>query len=93
MRRLSPSAGKQTAPVVAFVLIVAGLWGLRMQGPFPPYVDDAYIYLRFARHIAGGLGAVWNPGEPPVEGYTSPLYELLLSDCCAVEGCDTGTVV
>jgi arabinofuranosyltransferase len=69
---------KKNAPLLALMLVSAGLAGLTMQRPFPPYVDDAFIYLRFARNISNGLGAVWNAGEPPVEGFTSPLYELLL---------------
>lgn len=40
--------------------------------------DDAYITLRYARHLATGHGVVWNVGEtPPVEGYTNFLYVLL----------------
>lgn len=41
-------------------------------------IDDAYISLRYARHLAAGHGLVWNPGEP-VEGYTDFLWVLLLS--------------
>ncbi|MCK4594927.1 glycosyltransferase family 39 protein, partial [bacterium] len=33
-------------------------------------VDDAYIFLRYARNWLSGHGPVFNPGEP-VEGYTS----------------------
>jgi hypothetical protein len=36
-------------------------------------VDDSYIFLRYARNIVDGHGAVFNPGER-VEGYTSPLW-------------------
>jgi hypothetical protein len=41
-------------------------------------LDDTFITLRYARHLAAGLGAVYNPGEP-AEGYTSPLWLLLLT--------------
>ncbi|MDH3227755.1 MAG: hypothetical protein OEM67_11810, partial [Thermoleophilia bacterium] len=30
--------------------------------------DDAYITLRYSRHLAQGMGLVWNVGETPVEG-------------------------
>lgn len=40
-------------------------------------VDDTYIFLRYARNAASGLGFVFNPGER-VEGYTSPLWTFLL---------------
>lgn len=42
-------------------------------------VDDAYILFRYARHwVTTGI-PVWNPGEPPVEGYTGTLYLALLA--------------
>ncbi len=40
-------------------------------------VDDTYIFLRYAENLASGAGPVFNPGER-VEGYTSPLWVLLL---------------
>jgi len=36
--------------------------------------DDAMISMRYARNLARGYGAVWNPGETPVEGFTNPLW-------------------
>jgi len=40
--------------------------------------DDAYISLRYGRHLAQGHGLVWNVGEdPPVEGYSNFLFVLL----------------
>ncbi|MGH9463729.1 MAG: hypothetical protein ACRD1X_21210, partial [Vicinamibacteria bacterium] len=41
-------------------------------------VDDTYIFLRYAENLANGNGLVFNPGER-VEGYTSPLWVLLLA--------------
>lgn len=40
-------------------------------------IDDSYIFLRYARNIAEGHGAVFNIGER-VEGYSSPLWTFLL---------------
>jgi hypothetical protein len=40
-------------------------------------VDDTFIFLRYAENLASGAGPVFNPGEH-VEGYTSPLWVLLL---------------
>jgi arabinofuranosyltransferase len=40
--------------------------------------DDAYIILRYARHLADGHGLVWNVGER-VEGYSSFLYTVLMA--------------
>ncbi len=40
--------------------------------------DDAYIYLRYVDNIAHGCGVRWNCSGAPVEGFTSPLYLVLL---------------
>ena len=42
------------------------------------WLDDAFITFRYARNVAAGLGAVFNPGEA-VEGYTSFLWMLICS--------------
>lgn len=41
----------------------------------PIAAEDAYITFRYAKHFAGGLGLVYNPGEA-VMGYTSPLWVM-----------------
>ena len=41
--------------------------------------DDAFIYFRYAVNLASGNGPVWNPGGPPVEGFSSPLWLALLT--------------
>jgi arabinofuranosyltransferase len=47
---------------------------------FPFTLDDAYITFHYARNFAEGypLGT-FNVGEPPVEGFSSMLYTLLIS--------------
>ena len=40
--------------------------------------DDSFISLRYAKHLAGGQGLVYNPGER-VEGYTNFLWVVLLA--------------
>ncbi len=40
--------------------------------------DDVYITASFGRTLFEGHGPVWYPGAPPVEGYTSPLWVLVL---------------
>lgn len=42
-------------------------------------IDDAFITYRYAANFAAGHGALWNPGDAPVEGYSTPLYMLLLA--------------
>ncbi len=45
---------------------------------FNLFVDDAYIILRYSRHLADGTGPVWNPGQH-VEGYTSFSWMAILA--------------
>lgn len=39
----------------------------------PPF-EDAAMLMRYAQHLAGGHGIVWNIGEPPVDGATDFLF-------------------
>ena len=42
-------------------------------------LDDAYITFRYARHLAEGYGlGAWNHTGDHVEGYSSPLWTVLL---------------
>ena len=41
--------------------------------------DDAMISMRYARNLAEGNGLVWNPGEERVEGFTNPLWTLMMA--------------
>ena len=43
------------------------------------FYDDGFITLRYARHLAEGLGPVWNRTGTPVEGFSSPLHLLLVA--------------
>jgi hypothetical protein len=43
------------------------------------FAEDAYVSFRFADNLANGHGLVWNIGQEPVEGYTSPLHIALLA--------------
>jgi hypothetical protein len=55
------------------LLVGAGM--LYLLSPF--LTDDAFISLRYAKHLAAGHGIVWNIGEDPVEGYSNFLHVLL----------------
>lgn len=39
-------------------------------------IDDAMISMRYAQHLAAGHGLVWNVGEPPIQGFSNPLWTL-----------------
>lgn len=42
-------------------------------------IDDAFITFRYARNLAAGAGPTYNPGAPPVEGYTTFLWMALMA--------------
>lgn len=70
---------KQKTPlyaVGAFVLILLGAWVWAWYNRF--ILDDALISFRYARHLAEGVGLVYNPGEY-VEGYTNFLWTVWLA--------------
>jgi hypothetical protein len=47
---------------------------------FVPYtMDDAFITFRYSRNLAAGFGPTFNPGGPPVEGYTSFTWMILMT--------------
>ena len=48
--------------------------------------EDALMLMRYATHLAGGHGIVWNVGDAPVEGATDFLYLLVLSAWMKVSG-------
>src|SRR5580765_5869670 len=59
------------AMTIATTLVVI-LWRVTL--------DDAYITFRYARHLAEGYGfGAWNHTGEHVEGYSSPLWMVLLS--------------
>lgn len=48
-----------------FALLLLGAWAA-----WSFIVDDTFITFRYARHLAEGIGPVWNPGGQRVEGFT-----------------------
>ena len=49
--------------------------------------DDAFIAFRYARNLSDGYGLAFNPGHEWVEGFSSPLWVLILA-CMAKLGAD-----
>ncbi|MBD3349412.1 MAG: hypothetical protein GF400_09500 [Candidatus Eisenbacteria bacterium] len=67
--RLRPALTEILAVVVGLALVLRYAW----------LMDDAYVYFRYVDNLViGGEGLVWNPGEY-VEGFSSPLWALLLA--------------
>ncbi len=69
-------AGERRFSLALFVFLVGGLFLVYAYFLFT--IDDTFITLRYADHLARGLGPVFNPGER-VEGYSNPLWMALLS--------------
>jgi hypothetical protein len=62
------------AHVVATIAVLVVLaWATRF------VQDDAFISFRYAQHLAEGHGLTWNVGEPPIQGFTDPLWTLALA--------------
>jgi arabinofuranosyltransferase len=49
-------------------------------------IDDANIFLAYARNISAGRGFVFNPGGERVEGFTSLLWVLIATAAVAISG-------
>ena len=64
----------QVAALAAALLALLHAWSFRGTGP----LDDDYILYRYAEQLLRGNGLVFNAGER-VEGFTAPLYVLVLA--------------
>ncbi|HMM80898.1 MAG TPA: hypothetical protein PKC65_12840 [Pyrinomonadaceae bacterium] len=73
MERLRRAVGLGVI-VVSFSTFLAQVYRMHLER-----WDDAYITFRFARHLASGLGLVWNVGGERVEGFTSLLHVLVIA--------------
>ncbi|HVI00649.1 MAG TPA: hypothetical protein VM869_18150, partial [Enhygromyxa sp.] len=62
----------------------------RVAAAWPFATDDAYITLRYARHLLAGEGLVWNLGGERVEGYSNFAYVLLAALFGALGELDIG---
>ncbi|HQX82053.1 MAG TPA: hypothetical protein PKW63_09870 [Vicinamibacterales bacterium] len=68
-----------TALALLGILTLLALFGARAFHERDLAIDDAYILTRYASHLAEGHGFRWNVTSPPVEGFTSPLFVMLLA--------------
>lgn len=68
---------------------IAGLLAERVHAfvsAAPTDFDDAYMFVRYAKHALAGQWMTWNLGEAPVNGTTSLLHFLLVTLGQAVLG-------
>lgn len=70
-RRFIAAAALTAAALAIFAATVVSVWHFT--------VDDTFITCRYAQNLAHGYGPTWNPGLPPIEGYTSFLWMLILA--------------
>jgi arabinofuranosyltransferase len=56
------------------------------------FVDDSFIFFRYAENLASGHGFSWNVGEPPVEGHSSFLWLFLLAGIYRATGIELPTL-
>lgn len=61
-------------PFVIITAIFMAVWTYFFNGML---YDDAYIAFRFSSNWAMGQGPVWNPGENPIEGFSSFAWVLI----------------
>jgi hypothetical protein len=76
-RHVGGSGGSSRLGTGALLLLLVAVFVLLRSTLQTGIVDDTFIFLRYAENLASGAGPVFNPGER-VEGYTSPLWVLLL---------------
>ena len=69
---------KRTAQFFLILLIITLVDFLYLGRPSIG-IDDANIFMNYARHLSGGEGFVFNTGGEKVEGFTSLLWVLLCS--------------
>lgn len=79
MQILRDLSNKLTPPIVwpALILAAAAIFGWQVARFWPFTVDDAFITLRYSANLAAGYGLIFNPGQPPAEGYTTFLWMLV----------------
>jgi arabinofuranosyltransferase len=77
MSETSPTIARRLRPF-RDAFLGAGIFTLHCSNQQGVFVDDAYIFYRYASNAAAGFGLVYNVGER-VEGYSSVLWTLILS--------------
>ena len=73
-----------SGPALALTLLAGVLFALSAWHFAPHQGDDGFIFLRYAQRLASGHGLGFTDGVAPVEGYSSPLWLLLLTGPAAL---------
>ncbi|HMD83420.1 MAG TPA: hypothetical protein VKO18_01825 [Terriglobia bacterium] len=64
---------------IAVLISSASVFAYMVHLFWPFTVDDAFIGYRYSMNLASGFGPTWNPGLPPIEGYTGILWILIMT--------------
>ncbi len=72
-----PSHSSRIAVITLLLTLAAGTISALTLVPYQ--IDDAFITYRYVSHFTEGLGIVFNAGAIPTEGFSSPIWFILLS--------------
>src|SRR5687768_6579605 len=86
-----PPADLSPATAAALLAVIGVAW-LLAAWRFWFVVDDAWITFRYAKHLASGVGLRFNPDDPPIEGFSNPLW-MLAAAACEGTGLDPGAAM
>ena len=75
----TPRAWGPAVAATAAVIVGVAVYSVHAREYRGWLVDDAGISVAYAVHAAAGQGLVSQPGLPPVEGYSNPLWVFLLA--------------
>lgn len=71
--------GNQIIIYSLYLALFFYLFVIQVYYAFDFTIDDAFISLRYAKHLANGHGLYWNIGGVKVEGYSNFLYVIFES--------------
>lgn len=64
---------------IILTLVAVGVFTSMVANIFDFTVDDAFIFFRYSRNLADGIGPTYNTAPPRAEGYTSFSWMLLMT--------------
>jgi hypothetical protein len=71
--------GRRDRTIIALLIGGTLIYILPFLNPGWQIYEDAAILFRYAEHVSGGHGIVWNIGERPVDGATDLLFMWVLA--------------
>lgn len=79
-----PPISRASLTGMLLTLLLTALLAVHFLTLMPVYIDDAYITFRFSQNLAAGAGLTWTPGETPIEGFSNPIWVVLVAVGIAV---------